>query len=108
MGHADNFNTEARERWIDDRANVVTDHVINGGTMRVAPLWALPDANGRQVPVVIDFIAWIYQERKGDADLAHCLYAPNTRRIRLICDYAEARAIAECNQLPADYFAEVA
>ena len=108
MGHADNFNMAARERWVDQRADAIADHLINEGSMSVEPFWALPDANGRNVPVVIDFLGWLQQERGGDADVAVCINGNSRRRVRLLCDYAEARAIAECDALPADYFAEVA
>lgn len=108
MGHADlHLHTVARERWVDRRADEIADHLINLGTMRVAPFWALPDGD-RKVSVVADFIAWLHEERGGDVDVAHCLYAPNARRLRLFCDYAERRAQMECDALPSDYFDEVA
>jgi hypothetical protein len=108
MGHADNFNMAARERWVDQRADAIADNIINAGSMTVAPFWAASDANGRQVPVVADFIGWLQQERRGDADVAVCINGCSTRRVRLFCDYAEARTIAELDALPSDYFSEVA
>lgn len=109
MGHADlHLHTVARERWVDRRADEIANHLINAGSMGVVPMWGVPDENGRKVPVLIDFIGWVHQERGGDADIGICINGGSSRRVRLFCDYAEERAQRECDALPADYFSEVA
>lgn len=106
MGHAGfGLDIAARERWVNERADALIDHLINLGTMRVQPMWALPDGD-RKVPVSVDFIGWLHECRNGDRDTAICLYAPNTTRLRLFVEYAEERAQRELDALPADFFEE--
>jgi hypothetical protein len=106
MGHADlGYELAARERWVDQRADSLIDHLINLGSMSVTPMWALADG---KVPVSVDFIAWLHECRNGNRDVAVCMYAPNTTRLRLFVEYAEERAQRELDALPADHFSEVA
>jgi hypothetical protein len=103
MGHADLRNKlEAREKWVDRRYHELRSGLLYTPSMRLNAIWS---ANAKPT-VGEELVAWICETAdQPEAACALAIVNPWSRR-EVIERFCEARAQAEVDALPADYFSE--